>query len=130
MDPSSPAPLPEKRQRVGAAKGGRKEIPDSEKRVNRIVLRFTDEEYAELEAQATQSGRRLAVMVRSQFQALVKQQKPWTAEQFRLCRQLATLSSAHDALAKQAKQEGMTDVEVKTAKAAKQVSDYLDTCIA
>lgn len=130
MDPSSPAPLPEKRKRVGAAKGGRKEIPDADKRVKRIVLRFTVDEYAALETQAAQSGRQLAVMVRVQFQDLVQQRKPWTAEQFRLCRELATLSNAFGILAKQAKQEGLTALEADASATAKKVSGYLDTCIA
>jgi hypothetical protein len=130
MDSSSPVSLPEKRKRLGAAKGGRKEIPDAEKRVKRIVLRFTEEEYALLDGQAKQSSRKLAVMVRSQFQDLVQLRKPWTAEQFRLCRQLATLSSAFEAVARQAKQEGLTPLEAEALEAARKVSSYLDTCIA
>ena len=130
MDTSSQAPLPEKRKRLGTAKGGRKEIPDSEKRVKRIVLRFTEQEYAALEAQAKQSGRQLAVMVRSQFQDLVQLKKPWTAEQFRLCRQLATMSSAFEEVARQAKEEGLPPLEAEAFEAARKVSSYLDTCIA
>ena len=130
MDSSSQASLPEKRKRLGTAKGGRKEISDAEKRVKRIVLRFTEEEYAALEAQAKQSSRQLAVMVRSQFQDMVQLRKPWTAEQFRLCRQLATMSSTFEAVARQAKEEGLTPLEAEALEAARKVSDYLDTCIA
>ena len=130
MDSSSQAPLPEKRKRIGAAKGGRKEIPDAEKRVKRIVLRFTEEEYAVLEGQAKQSSRQLAVMVRSQFQDLVQLRKPWTAEQFQLCRQLATMSSDFAVVARQAKEERLAPLEAEALEAARKVSSYLDTCIA
>ena len=130
MDYSSQTPLPEKRKRLGTAKGGRKEIPDAEKRVKRIVLRFTEEEYAALEGQAKQSSRQLAVMVRSQFQDLVQLKKPWTAEQFRWCRQLATMSSDFAVVAKQAKEDGLASLEAEALVAARKVSSYLDTCIA
>ena len=130
MDTSLPAPLPEKRKRVGEAKGGRKKIPDADKRVKRIVLRFTEEEYVELKAQAKQSGRRLAVIVRSQFQDLVKQQQPWTPEQFRLCRELAGQNTALLKLAKQAGQLGIADVEASATNAAKHTNDLLDSVIA
>ena len=130
MDSSSSASLPEKRKRLGKAKGGRKEIPVAEKRVKRIVLRFTEEEYAALDGQAKQSSRQLAVMVRSQFQDLVQLKKPWTAEQFRRCRELATMSSAFEAVARQAREEGLTLLEAEALEAARKVSDYLDTCIA
>ncbi|HEX8657024.1 MAG TPA: hypothetical protein VF690_05800 [Hymenobacter sp.] len=130
MDSSTQASLPEKRKRLGKAKGGRKKISDAEKRVKRIVLRFTEEEYAALEGQAKQSGRQLAVMVRSQFQDLVQLRKPWTAEQFRWCRQLATMSSDFESVARQAKEEGITPLANEALKAARKVSSYLDTCIA
>ncbi|MDQ2770749.1 MAG: hypothetical protein M3Y54_09630 [Bacteroidota bacterium] len=130
MDSFPQTSTPEKRKRVGAAKGGRKEIPDAEKRVRRIVLRFTEEEYAVLEGNAKKSGRQLAVMVRSQFQDLMQLKKPWTAEQFQWCRQLATMSSTLEAMAKQAELEGLTVLEAEALEAARKVSDYLDTCIA
>ncbi|AII54264.1 hypothetical protein N008_20040 [Hymenobacter sp. APR13] len=130
MDTPLQTPTPEKRKRVGSARGGRKEIPIEERRVKRIVLRFTEEEYAELKHNASKSGRQLAVMVRSQFQDLVQLKKPWTAEQFRLCRELATLSSAMEALARQANQEGLTSLGAEALEAARKVSRYLDTCIA
>lgn len=130
MDISPSTPLPEKRKRVGKAKGGRKEIPDADKRVKRVVLRFTEKEYAELKAKAKQSGRRLAVIVRTQFQELVERQQPWTPEQFRLCRELAGQNTALLKLANQAAQLGLSDVEASAMTAAHQTNDFLDSVIA
>ena len=127
MDSSSPASLPEKRKRVGKAKGGRKKIDVSAKKEKRIILRFTEEEYAELKAQADQSGRPMAVIVRSRLKAQAQQQQPWTAEQFRLCRQLANLHGELVQLKEQAEQKGETSAEAKFSEAAEQVNKFLDS---
>ena len=61
MEPTPPQLLTPKRPRVGKARGGRKEIPDAEKRTERIVLHVTKATYAELKDMAKASGRPLAV---------------------------------------------------------------------
>lgn len=127
MDHPSPASLPEKRKRVGKARGGRKKIDDSAKKEKRIILRFTEEEYAELKGQADQSGRPMAVIIRSRLKAQMQQQQPWTAEQFRLCRQLANLHSELTQLKKQAERESSTLAEAKFGEAAEQVNKFLDS---
>jgi hypothetical protein len=126
MDYSSPASLPEKRKRVGKARGGRKKIDDSAKKEKRIILRFTEKEYAELKGQADQSGRPMAVIVRSRLKAQTQQQ-PWTAEQFRLCRQLADLHSKLTQLKKHAERKSSTLAEAKFGEAAEQVNKFLDS---
>jgi hypothetical protein len=127
MDNEIPASLPGNRKRVGAAKGGRKKILESEKHKERIVLRFTEEEFAKLEAQHAQSGRPLAVIVRSLLAAQSQQPQPWTAEQFRVCRQLADLYGELIQLKKQAEREGLTLAEAKFGEAAEQVNKFLDS---
>lgn len=127
MDHPSPASLPEKRKRVGKARGGRKKIDDSAKKEKRIILRFTEEEYAELKGQADQSGRPMAVIIRSRLKAQMQQQQPWTAEQFRLCRQLANLHSELTQLKKQAERESSTLAEAKFGEAAEQINKFLDS---
>lgn len=127
MDHSSPASLPEKRKRVGKARGGRKKIDDSAKKEKRIILRFTEEEYAELKGQADQSGRPMAVIIRSRLKAQTQQQQPWTAEQFRLCRQLADLHSELTQLKKHAERKSSTLAEAKFGEAAEQVNKFLNS---
>ena len=65
MEPTLPQLPTPKRPRVGKARGGRKEIPDAEKRTERIVLHVTKATYAKLKDMAKASGRPLAVVVRS-----------------------------------------------------------------
>lgn len=127
MDVSSAAVPSKKRERVGKAKGGRKEIDESAKKKKRIILRFTEAEYTELEAQSNQSGRPMAVIVRSRLKAQTQQQQPWTAEQFRLCRQLASLHGELVQLKEQAERKGELLAEARFNEAAEQVNKFLDS---
>ncbi len=72
----------------------------------------------------------MAVIIRSKFQDKEEQQLYWTAEQFRICRQLAELSNLFHTSAKQDGQQELTPEQVDIAKAARQVSSYLDSIIA
>ena len=127
MDPSSSSSPSAKRERVGKAKGGRKKIDASVKKEKPLTLRFTEQEYAELKAQAEQSGRRMAAIVRSLVKANAQQLPGWTAEQFRMCRQLADLHGELSQLKKQAKRDGLTLAEAKFSEAAELVNEFLDS---
>lgn len=69
----------------------------------------------------------MAVIIRSRLKAQMQQQQPWTAEQFRLCRQLANLHSELTQLKKQAERESSTLAEAKFGEAAEQVNKFLDS---
>jgi len=124
MDPTLlvlPAP---KRPRIGKSKGGRKEIPEAEKRTERIVLHVTKATYVELKEMAKASGRPLAVVVRSLTRP---QRKGLTPEQFRLLRQLAGMATNLNQLAKRGHQDGFGAVANQVTQAADQLSALLDT---
>jgi hypothetical protein len=120
--PSSPLPAP-KRPRVGQAKGGRKEIPDAEKRTKRIVLHVTEATYTELKEQARASGRPLAVIVRGMTRP---QRRVLTPEQFGALRQLAGMANNLNQLAKKAHQDGFGGVGREVEQRAAELSNLLD----
>ncbi len=123
MDPTLPlVPVP-KRPRVGKSKGGRKEIPEAERRTERIVLHVTKATYAELKDMAKASGRPLAVVVRSLTRP---QRKGLTPEQFGLLRQLAGMATNLNQLAKRGHQDGFGAVAHQVTQAAAQLSTLLD----
>ncbi|GAB3639314.1 hypothetical protein GCM10027422_49050 [Hymenobacter arcticus] len=124
MDPEAPLVPAPKRPRVGKSKGGRKEIPDAEKRTKRIVLRVTEGTYAELKDMAKASGRPLAVVVRSLTRP---QRKGLTPEQFGLLRQLAGMTTNLNQLAKRGHQDGFGAVANQVTQAAAQLSALLNT---
>ncbi len=118
-----PLPTP-KRPRVGKARGGRKEIPEAEKRTERIVLHVTKSTYAELKELAKTSGRPLAVVVRSLTRP---QRQGLSPEQFGLLRQLAGMATNLNQLAKRGHQDGFGAVADQVTQAAVQLSGLLDT---
>lgn len=121
---ATPAPLPiPKRPRVGKSRGGRKEIPEADKRTKRIVLHVTEATYAELKAQSKASGRPLAVLVRSMTRP---QRRVLTPEQFGVLRQLAGMANNLNQLAKCGHQDGFGVVADQVAQAANQLSRLLD----
>jgi hypothetical protein len=99
-----------KNQPLGVSKGGRKELAAAEKRTRRIVLRFTEADFAEIEAQATQSGRPLAVLIRARLAGKTPGNS-WTAEQFRLCRMLGSLHGELCELAEKSKEKADSATE-------------------
>lgn len=119
--PAQP-PLP-KRPRVGKSRGGRKEIPDAEKRTKRIVLHVTEATYTELKEQSKASGRPIAVLVRSMTRP---QRRVLTPEQFGVLRQLAGMANNLNQLAKRGHQDGFGAVADQVAQAAGQLSGLLD----
>lgn len=124
MEPTPPQLPTLKRPRVGKARGGRKEIPDAEKRTERIVLHVTKATYAELKDMAKASGRPLAVVVRTLTRP---QRKGLTPEQFGLLRQLAGMATNLNQLAKRGHQDGFGAVAHQVTQAAEQLSALLDT---
>ena len=119
-----PAQLPiPKRPRVGKSRGGRKEIPEAEKRTKRIVLHVTEATYATLKEQSKASGRPLAVLVRSMTRP---QRRMLTPEQFGVLRQLAGMANNLNQLAKRGHQDGFGAVADQVAQAAAQLSGLLD----
>ncbi len=123
MDPT-PAQLPlPKRPRVGKSRGGRKELPEAEKRTKRIVLHVTEATYAELKAQSQASGRPLAVLVRAMTRP---QRRVLTPEQFGVLRQLAGMANNLNQLAKRGHQDGFGAVADQVAQVADQLSGLLD----
>jgi hypothetical protein len=124
MDPTLPLVPTPKRPRIGKSKGGRKEIPEAEKRTERIVLHVTKSAYAELKDIAKASGRPLAVVVRSLTRP---QRKGLTPEQFGLLRQLAGMATNLNQLAKRGHQDGFSAVANQVTQAADQLSTLLDT---
>lgn len=124
MEPASPLLPTPKRPRIGKSRGGRKEIPEAEKRTERIVLHVTKATYAELKALAKASGRPLAVVVRSLTRP---QRKGLTPEQFGLLRQLAGMATNLNQLAKRGHQDGFGAVADQVTQAAAQLSGLLDT---
>lgn len=124
MKPTLPQLPTPKRPRVGKSRGGRKEIPEAEKRTERIVLHVTKATYAELKELAKASGRPLAVVVRS----LTRPQRPGLSpEQFGLLRQLAGMATNLNQLAKRGHQDGFGAVADQVTQAAAQLSGLLDT---
>ena len=120
--PAQP-PLP-KRPRVGKSRGGRKELPEAEKRTKRIVLHVTEATYAELQAQSKASGRPIAVLVRAMTRP---QRRVLTPEQFGVLRQLAGMANNLNQLAKRGHQDGFGTVADQALAAADQVSQLLDS---
>jgi hypothetical protein len=124
MDPT-PAQLPlPKRPRVGKSRGGRKELPEAEKRTKRIVLHVTEATYAELQAQSKASGRPIAVLVRAMTRP---QRRVLTPEQFGVLRQIAGMANNLNQLAKRGHQDGFSAVADQALAAADQVSQLLDS---
>ena len=120
--PAQP-PLP-KRPRVGKSRGGRKELPEAEKRTKRIVLHVTEATYAELHAQSKASGRPIAGLVRAMTRP---QRRVLTPEQFGVLRQLAGMANNLNQLAKRGHQDGFGTVADQALAAADQVSQLLDS---
>lgn len=126
MPPKSASPTIKKSQRLGKTMGGRKELPEADRRTRRVVVRFTEADFAALEEQSAQSGRPLAVILRARLTTLPAG-KTWTAEQFRLCRTLASLYEELRERAGQAEENGEAKLSAATKVAAEQVSALLDS---
>ncbi len=121
---ATPAQLPlPKRPRVGKSRGGRKEIPEAEKRTKRIVMHVTEATYTELKEQSKASGRPIAVLVRAMTRP---QRRVLTPEQFGVLRQLAGMANNLNQLAKRGHQDGFGAAANEVAQVAAQLSGLLD----